>query len=424
MGNTTSSQENVSISKEDYFKYKQLLQKQQQEELQLKYRNLQAQKEASKTQQNQLQSNNLHTNTNFSSNKINQKLEANERLNNYIMNNNTHENDASFSFPKSQISSRDKSEDFKIKMDILENERLHDETSKFNDNQILTNNITKNDIDPYNILEKQKMSLEKLQQVYKKLLVKNHPDKGGKKEIFQKLVETCNNIGRLIEYQNNDKTHEQLKNNYEQENNENHMTPNMNLDLNKDFNNDKFNEAFNKFRFEDNVDSGYGDIMVKSDKDHNDIEVNNFIGKYNKDNFQQEFNNQKKKNSNTEIIEFKPPEAMESLKVNYATLGQEKLNDYGDNLNNTYTDYKKAYNHQLINVDNVQVKQYKSIEELKNDRKKNTKLSDKEKRIIEGIEENKKKEEWQRQERLKNHDLQLNKHFEDTNQKMLQFYNH
>lgn len=421
MGNTTSTGENVSISKEDYVRYKQLLQKQQQEELQKKYREIQAKKEVLNRQKTQ--PNELKNNVNFSSTKINQKLETNERLNNYIMSNNSHDNDGSFLFPKSQMSSRDKSCDFNIKMDILENERLQDEKSKFNDSETLTNNITKRDIDPYNILEKQKMSLEKLQQVYKKLLVKNHPDKGGKKEIFQKLVETCNNIGRLIEYQNNDKTHEQLKNNYEQENNENHMTPNINLDLNKNFNNDKFNEAFNRFRFEDNTDSGYGDMMVESDKEYKDIEVNNFIGKYNKNNFQQEFINHKKKNSNTEIIEYKPPEALESLKVNYATLGEEKLGDYGDSLNNTYTDYKKAYNHQFINVDDVQVKQYKSIEELKNDRKKNTKLSDKERRIIEEIEENKKKEEWRRQERLKSHDLRLNQHFQDTNQKMLQFYN-
>jgi len=309
-------------------------------------------------------------------------------------------------------------------MNILENDRLQDETSKFNDNEMLMYNITKNDIDPYHILEKQKMTLENLQQVYKKLLIKNHPDKGGKKEIFQKLVETCNNISRLIEYQNNDKTHVQLKNNYEQENTENHMTPNINIDLNKDFNNDKFNETFNKFRFEDNIDSGYGDMMIKSDKDYKDIEVNNFIGKYNKNNFQQEFINNKKKNNNTDIIEYKPPEALESLKVNYASLGEEKINDYGDNLNNSYTDYKKAYNHQLINDDDVQVKQYKSIEELKNDRKKNTKLSDKEKKIIESIEENKKKEEWLRQERLKGQDIRLNKYFQDTNQKVLQFYNH
>ena len=421
MGNTTSTGENVSISKEDYVRYKQLLQKQQQEELQKKYREIQAKKEVLNRQKTQ--PNELKNNVNFLSTKINQKLETNERLNNYIMNNNSHDNDGSFSFPKSQMSSRDKSHDFNIKMDILENERLQDETSKFNDSETLMNNITKRDIDPYNILEKQKMSLEKLQQVYKKLLVKNHPDKGGKKEIFQKLVETCNNIGRLIEYQNNDKTHEQLKNNYEQENNENHMTPNINLDLNKNFNNDKFNEAFNRFRFEDNIDSGYGDMMVESDKEYKDIEVNNFIGKYNKNNFQQEFINHKKKNSNTEIIEYKPPEALESLKVNYATLGQDKLSDYGDSLNNTYTDYKKAYSHQFINVDDVQVKQYKSIEELKNDRKKNTKLSDKERRIIEEIEENKKKEEWKRQERLKSHDFRLNQHFQDTNQKMLQFYN-
>ena len=416
MGNTVSSDEQVSISKEDFIKYKQLLEKQKQLELEQKYNELQLKKQQNISKKTQ------EIPPKESYNKINQKKNYNEKLNNYVMNDhNIYQNDVKFSFPQSQMSSRDKAEDFKINMNILENQRSHDETNKFNDTTKLMNDITINDIDPYEILKKQKMSLQELNQVYKKLIVKNHPDKGGKKEIFQKLVETCNNISRLIKYRNNDKTHVQLKNSYEEENTENHMTPNINLDLNKDFNNQKFNEAFNKFRFDDSIDSGYGDMMVKNDKDYTDIEVNNFLGNYNKQKFQKSFIDNKKQRNNGEVIQYKPPEALESLKVNYAVLGEEKIGDYSDNLNNNYTDYKKAYNHQLINPDDVEYKQYKSIEELKNDRKKNTKLTDNEKHIIEEIDESKKHIEWQRQERLIQNDSHLNQHFQDTNKKMLQF---
>ena len=143
MGNTVSSDEQVSISKEDYIKYKQL-EKKQQDILQEKYKLHKKQNVSKKSIE--------IAEISINHNKINQKNDFNQKLNNYVMNeNNIYQNDVQFSFPQSQMYTKDKGEDFKIKMDILESQRSHDETNKFNDTTKLMNDITINDIDPYKI---------------------------------------------------------------------------------------------------------------------------------------------------------------------------------------------------------------------------------------------------------------------------------
>jgi hypothetical protein len=240
--------------------------------------------------------------------------------------------------------------------------------------------LTMSDIDPFDILKKEKMSLEKLHKVYKKLLVRNHPDKGGRVETFHTLVKSYDNITKMIEYQDNNKNHSELKQNFEHEYDNSNLDHSNNESSHKDFNNDQFNKAFNKFSLDGNRlinnDDGYGEMMVKSDKEYKEIDVNNFIGKYNKNSFDTEFKKKIKK-INKSVTEYKPPEALESNKINYQVLGEEMINDYTDTLKNTFTDYKKAYDeNNFFDADNVKYNEYSSVEEIEKVRKNNIKLTE------------------------------------------------
>lgn len=285
--------------------------------------------------------------------------------------------------------------------------------------------LTKEDIDPFDILSKQAMPISQLEKVYKKLLVRNHPDQGGNREVFEKIVIAYKNIKKYLEYQENNKSHQQLKQNYasDVENNPELMVAkNKELDtenLNKNFNNDKFNQMYEKYKFTNHSnDNGYGDMIVNSKKEREEINVENTLGDFNKNKFHESF--RQKKNSNS-VVEYKPPEALESLSMNFCMLGEDNINDYTDRSKNSFTDYKKAYSDTtLINAEQVNYEKFNNVEDIKKARE-NITLTDKERFIIEEQEKREKEQEWQRMNRLKENDIRLNEHFNSTNQKVLEF---
>lgn len=286
--------------------------------------------------------------------------------------------------------------------------------------------FTKQDIDPFDILSKQSMPINQLEKVYKKLLIRNHPDQGGNREVFEKIASAYKNIKKYLEYQENNKSHEQLKQNYESEvenNTELMVDTNKDLDtekLNKKFNNDKFNQMYEKYKFTNQSDNdGYGDMIVPSTTKREEIEVENTLGDFNKHKFHQSFK-QKKKNDNS-VVEYKVPEALESLSMNFCMLGEDNINDYTDRNNNSFTDYKKAYSDTtLINVDNIEYQKFNTVEDIKKARE-NITLTDKERFIYEEQEKRDKEQEWQRVNRLKENDIRLNEHFNSTNQRVIEF---
>ena len=285
--------------------------------------------------------------------------------------------------------------------------------------------ITKEDIDPFDILSKQSMPISQLEKVYKKLLIRNHPDQGGNREVFEKIASAYKNIKKYLEYEQNNKSHQQLKQNYESElenNTELMVSKNKDLDtenLNKNFNNDKFNQMYEKYKFTNQNDNhGYGDMIVPSKKEREEINVENTLGDFNKQKFHKSFKQKKTTNS---VVEYKPPEALESLTMNFCMLGEDNIDDYTDRSKNSFTDYKKAYsNTTLIDVDNIEYQKFNDVEDIKKARE-NITLTDKERFIIEEQEKREKEQEWQRVNRLKENDIRLNNHFNATNQKVLEF---
>ena len=280
--------------------------------------------------------------------------------------------------------------------------------------------------DPFNLLKSNKnMSLEELKMKYKKLALIHHPDKGGDRENFELLIKAYRNIDRLIDYKTNNKTHGELKRNYQSIIEDQKKTQNVRLrDTGKKLNLEKFNNVYLETRLYNPNDEGYGDMMSESSKKRDDIEIDNTVGKFTKSNFHQKFREVKNQHQSSAVIEYKPPEAVVSNKnLQYSELGEGKIGNYSDqNVNgNSFTDYKQAHsNTYLIDPSRIKVKHYKSVDDLKTDRKNVGTLTEDQLYAIEEAEERKKIDEWNRRERLKQNDQRIKQHFDHTNQLMLQ----
>lgn len=281
----------------------------------------------------------------------------------------------------------------------------------------IKDNIDITKLDPFNILLKKKITLLELKQCYKKLSIIHHPDKGGKLRNFNLVIEAYNYINDIIIMQQSDKTHTELKNNY----NNLKLPQNQNINdiWNKDeFNLKKFNKIYEQTKMNSNYDDGYGNIMIKSSINRDDIKIENDIGKYNKKKFNKNFNNKNKLQN--KIIKYTPPKPLEPQFNNYTILGEENISDFsGKRGNIEYTDYKKAHiDGFFIETEQVGYKTYNSIEELQKDRE-NINLRLEQINAIEKYEELDKKKEWDRQTRLKEYDNNVEKQYNSINKQML-----
>ena len=239
-----------------------------------------------------------------------------------------------------------------------------------NNNDKNTNFIQKpnlDQIDPFELLKKNpNLKLEELKKNYKKLSLIHHPDRGGAKQNFIRIINAINR-NENDKLTDSEKSHQQLKNNYL--NTDDNTSQNLNLNsIEKDFKIDKFNQVFDSTKIEDVNSNGYGHLMVKSSKNRDDIEVKNNIGKYDKNKFNDKFNSIKRSNSKS-IQRYKVPESLNSNGLNYTELGGQ-IDDFSCKIQNTiYTDYKKAFdNNFLIDPLNTNYKKYKNVNELEKDR--------------------------------------------------------
>jgi curved DNA-binding protein CbpA len=278
------------------------------------------------------------------------------------------------------------------------------------------NQIDLNTLDPYKVLNvPKKFTWEQLKEAYKEAAMKTHPDKGGNKVIFDFVTSCFKTLAKEYKAKHANRNHHELKQESKQyfEKIVNNNLPHPS-DVNEPFEK-KFNKAFDECRYHDEeIEYGYGEMMSKSEKTREDIPIENVFNKQKVDNgtFNELFN--KKVPVSKEIIKYKEPEALPMAKqLQFTEIGKKRPDDYSSGVeqkNLTYTDYMKAHNGmRLINPEQVNRKDFKSVEEYEKYRDNKIKkgLTEKEKKYIEKQKELEEQKEFERLERLKQQELAI-----------------
>lgn len=235
-------------------------------------------------------------------------------------------------------------------------------------------------IDPYKILNVPKnFSLEQLREAYKKIALQVHPDKGGTEYMFKLVTISYKTLAKEYERRVGNKQYNELKSEFSKnQTQQNTRMSNLNIDsaAAKGFNIERFNRVFEENKTQSVTDIGYGDFL----KDSKEIETKNmFQGKkFSNTAFNKIF--EKKVAASTDennkfVVKYKEPEPLQTCKkISFVELGQDNIDDFsGDNTsrkNLNYMDVKLAYTTSRI-VDPRTVdkrKEYKSVDDLKNDR--------------------------------------------------------
>ncbi len=238
----------------------------------------------------------------------------------------------------------------------------------------MDNNNKPYELDPYEILQVEYNStLNEIRTSFKKLVLQNHPDKGGNPQYFNIIKGAYSYIYQKIKEENKFKKRRNItmeeyvghRDNHLQQN-QTHITEEKykNMVINpQNFNIQNFNNLYKQYRIEETNDHGYGDNMEESKEEREDIK-NLTTGEIN-----DEFDKQ-------ELIIYEEPNPMTLLNgIAYKELGEEHINNFTNkNRNNiNYTDYKQAYSksHQITsNTKNVRNKTYSNVDDLISSRSK------------------------------------------------------
>ena len=322
-------------------------------------------------------------------------------------------------------------EDARVKFEEDEKKRRTqfetEETKKYE----YLNNVIKDFEDkynPYEILELKNNdnNKEHIKRAYKKLALKYHPDKAGEKytQRFQLITQSYIYLLKKSDQENEIKNKMSVKvENKDYEDDVNEQVHNIHLNKDK-FDINTFNTIFEKYKVPDVYDDGYNDLL--NEKMEQTKEDSNFAfgTNFNKEIFNSHFDKQKKKSS-TEMIEYNEPDALDaSSSYGFSELGVSKVNDYGiKNSNNlSYTDYKKAHidDNLLIDANKVKYKEYKSVEQLENDRSRiSFTQSNEDKLRYDMFERKKREDEDKRLNYLKERDELLTNQFKKINQRLI-----
>tara|TARA_B100001094_G_scaffold47375_3_gene42640 strand:+ start:2027 stop:3076 length:1050 start_codon:yes stop_codon:yes gene_type:complete len=278
-------------------------------------------------------------------------------------------------------------------------------------------------IDPFKILNMSKnYDKNSLKKSYLKLAVKYHPDKGGDPKKFKIVTLAYKILLKKLEERDNDKIHNDLKRGSEDyikdqmsDNKKNINMKDRNFDINL------FNKVYDENKLKDDfADEGYGDWLKKED---GDTQVH--MDSFNRQKFHNEFAKQKKKQSGSQLQKYAEPEELVSMgnRDSIMILGKEKVSSYSGESNGlAYRDLREAYTDStLIDTNSVDISKRKtSIGEYKSQRK-NVKHqmseSDIRKKVLQ--EEQEKRDEVARMDRVQNRDKEIGTHYEMMHQRLM-----
>lgn len=275
-------------------------------------------------------------------------------------------------------------------------------------------------------------TIDALKTSYKKLALKNHPDKPGGNAAKFEFITKCYFL--LLERLKKDTSHHQSQrqNTTTNTTSNNDFTPSTSdiKQAKENFNIRKFNEIFEKHKLYDPNEEGYDDWLKNNEKTQSQPV---FSAKFNIDVFNSTFDNWKtttpSTNQNTSITSYEEPQALVSCNtIGFTdidntvkkpfTRHQETSRDL------SYCDLKGAYtsDNTLINPNSVSYKTYKNVDELERDRSNiSFKLSpEDEYRIARKKQQDEEAEELRRQ-RIYQRDTIVEQTYSKTHQQMLGF---
>ena len=279
-----------------------------------------------------------------------------------------------------------------------------------------------------NLEEEVALTEDLLKSAYKKSVLKHHPDKGGSEKEFEKVTRAYAYLGEILRRIHGGRSttvnvdapnvlKDSRAKDYE---NVKHVEP---IRLNpKKLDVDAFNKMFEQTRIPDPEEDGYGD-WLKDEKDTTSSSAK-FSGKFNRDVFNQAFEEEAKNSAKQKNYIINQPQSMIMAPTLGVELGRDKPSSYTAAYNSdlNFTDLKQAYtventfSKQVANV-RVDNRDYKSY---KDDYGKTpTPLTNDELLEVQRGEELMKQREQQRQLRAAQEDIGVQKYFDRMKQLVL-----
>jgi curved DNA-binding protein CbpA len=279
-----------------------------------------------------------------------------------------------------------------------------------------------------NLEEEVALTEDLLKSAYKKSVLRHHPDKGGSEKEFEKVTRAYAYLGEILRRihggrsttvnvdapnilkDSRAKDYEDVK----------HVEP---IRLNpKKLDINAFNKMFEQTRIPDPEEDGYGD-WLKDEKDTNSSGAK-FSGKFNRDVFNQAFEDEAKNSAKQKNYIINQPQSMIMAPTLGVELGRDRPDSYTAAYNSdlNFTDLKQAYtventfSKQVANV-RVDSRDFKSYKDDYG--KKPAPLTNDEMLEVQRGEEMMKQREQQRQLRAAQEDMGVQKYFDRMKQLVL-----
>jgi hypothetical protein len=279
---------------------------------------------------------------------------------------------------------------------------------------------------PYKILGlPENTQFAMVRHVFKKKILQHHPDKGGDAAYYNILQDAYKFILRKEKLKNQyrDRIEKEVVQQEYVPNLENQVgVENIHVDQ-KSFDPNKFNKIFDQYKLKDpNMEKGYSENDFTPD----DLTNLDFQGrKVGPDEFNRRFTMAKQKQAKDMVV-YKEPEplwSMESnnkLGKNFSLLGED-IDDFGHRTTGLEcTDYKKAYETKLIDPTSVEIKSYKSVDQLKSARDNiQSELSEEDKRYLAMKEKEKEERENRRINKMQEFDQQAERNYMEINRRLI-----
>lgn len=283
---------------------------------------------------------------------------------------------------------------------------------------------------PFEILglPKNHFVLSDIKKAYKKMALKYHPDKVGDqyKDKFQLITQAyiyLLNKAEEVKEVEVKMSKKVTKMEYRDDINEDGV---QNIYVNKDkFNLKQFNEIFEKYYEPDEeIEVGYGEMYKQRDDEIED-ESKVFGKNFNKDVFNAHFDDIKKKKrpEDLQVSRYQEPEAYGvATTAGFRELGSGRLNDYSGNSSLNYTDYRKAHVQESVLIDpkSVKLKEYRNVDQLKNEREQLSYQATHEDSLrYQTMERLRREREEEQQNRLRDQDRRYEQQYRKINQKLI-----